>query len=405
MGRDPFLGDAVHLVRPDLHLEGNALVADDRSVQRLVHVRLRHGDEVFDAAGHGSPQSMNDPQGPVAILHAAREDAEGDVVVHLADLDPLPLDLPVDAVEVLAPAVEVAGDSRLLQLGAQRPLDLLDELVGDLALLLHRLHQALVPAGIEELQRQVLELVLDLGHAQAIGDGGIDVERLARNALLLAGRQVLEGAHIVQPVGQLDKDDADIVHHRQHHLAKALGLLLFLRIERDARDLGQPLDHVRDVLAEVFLDRLASRQSVLQHVVQEAGDDAGQIELEIGEDEGDRQRVRQIRLARRSRLALVLLGREDVGLAQEVEVGPLHVGLDFFLDVLEADHGGPSAPSSPAGGVPRRSRGGRAGTRRSPRRIQYSKKREDALKTGARRSGPEDGSRGRQVGRIGAVRP
>ena len=162
---------------------------------------------------------------------------------------------------------------------------------------------------------------------------------------------MLERAHVVQPVGQLDQDDADVVHHREHHLAEALGLLLLLRVEGDARDLGETLDDVRDVLSEVLLNDLARRQGVLENVVQQPGDDAREIELEVGKDEGDGQGMRQVRLAGRACLSLVLLGREDVGSAQEVEIGPLHVALHLLLDVLEPDHGVHSAPRRPGEGL------------------------------------------------------
>ena len=74
--RDPFFGDAVHLGAPDLHLEGKAMVADDRRVQRLVAVRPRHRDEVLDAAGHGGPRLVNDPERRVAVLDRLRDDAQ-----------------------------------------------------------------------------------------------------------------------------------------------------------------------------------------------------------------------------------------------------------------------------------------------------------------------------------------
>ena len=47
---DAELGHVVHLARADLDLERQPLGPDHRRVQRLVHVELRHRDEVLEAA-------------------------------------------------------------------------------------------------------------------------------------------------------------------------------------------------------------------------------------------------------------------------------------------------------------------------------------------------------------------
>ena len=56
----PVRGDAVfahamHVLGADLHLERPARRTDDRRVQALVHVYLRHGDVVFETARHRMP--------------------------------------------------------------------------------------------------------------------------------------------------------------------------------------------------------------------------------------------------------------------------------------------------------------------------------------------------------------
>jgi len=58
---------------------------------------------------------------------------------------------------------------------------------------------------------QIHELV----HADPLGERRIDIHRLARDPLALLGlRYVMERAHIVQPVGQLDQQHANVVGHR-----------------------------------------------------------------------------------------------------------------------------------------------------------------------------------------------
>ena len=99
--RDAGLGDPVHLVRPDLDLHALAEGADHGGVQRLVHVRLRHGDVVPEAAGHRLPVLVHDAERLVALARRVDEQAERDQVVDLVVEQVLRLHLLVDRVEVL----------------------------------------------------------------------------------------------------------------------------------------------------------------------------------------------------------------------------------------------------------------------------------------------------------------
>ena len=100
-----------------------------------------------------------------------------------------------------------------------------------------------------------------------------------------------------------------------------------------------PFDDVRDLGAEQLLDALDGRQRVLDDVVEQAGGDGDRVELHVGEEVGDRERVDQVGLAGVADLAPVLEGREDVGPAQQLDVGVGAVGPDFFEEILEANHG------------------------------------------------------------------
>ncbi len=88
--------------------------------------------------------------------------------------------------------------------------------------------QPAVGVRLEHLERQVLELPLDLPDAETLRQWCIDLSRLAGDALLLLGRQRGDGAHVVQPIGELDEHDTDVLRHRQEHLADVLGLLLLV---------------------------------------------------------------------------------------------------------------------------------------------------------------------------------
>ena len=114
VGRDALLGHAVHLLGADLDLEGLALVADDRGVQRLVAVGARHGDEVLDPSGHRPPEVVDHPERRVAVGHVRHQHAQGHEVVDLAaESDSLTVTITPNAYY----AVSIATDDVSLNLG------------------------------------------------------------------------------------------------------------------------------------------------------------------------------------------------------------------------------------------------------------------------------------------------
>ncbi len=72
--------------------------------------------------------------------------------------------------------------------------------------------------GIAETQ--VFEFPLDLPDAQAVGQRGEDVEGLLGDPAALCIREGAQGAHVMQPVGQLDKDHPHIAVHCQECFAQ-----------------------------------------------------------------------------------------------------------------------------------------------------------------------------------------
>jgi hypothetical protein len=338
---DALFGDAVHLLGADLHLERLPLVADDRGVQRLIQVLARRGDEVFDAARHGVPVLVNDAERGVAVAHVLGDDADRGEVVDLVERDLLPLQLEVNAVEPLdAPFDADDGDALLVEVARDARFDLFEERVGGRAAALDGGLELLVIVRLLIFESQVFEFSADLTHAEAVGDGRVHVERLLRDALALFGREVLQRPHVVQPVGEFDDDDADVVHHRQDHLADVLGLRVLLRDFAEVADLGHAVHEVRDFGAEVLVDVFGRGQGVFDDVVQEAGADRDDVHLHLGQNPGDRERVDEVRLARLAHLILVLAGRKDVSPPQQIKVGVRVVLLHRPVDILEANHRG-----------------------------------------------------------------
>ena len=193
---------------------------------------------------------MDQTEDRVAVLHALGDDADRQQVVDLIYARALLLELLVDAVEALDAPLDARFDAMLLELLLQRPFDFFQEVFAFLAALVDGCLHLLEAHRVDVAKGEVLELAAHLAHAQAMRQRSVDVQRLLCNGLLAFDTKVLQGAHVVQPVGQLDEDDAHVAHHRQQHLAHVFGLTVFAVRELDLVDLGDAFDDVRHLLAE-----------------------------------------------------------------------------------------------------------------------------------------------------------
>ena len=115
-----------------------------------------------------------------------------------------------------------------------------------------RLGQNPVAQRVQVRERKLLQFLVQAVQPQAVGDGRVNFQRLARDAAALGRRHRVQRAHVVQAVGELDQDDAHVARHRQQHLAEVLGLRVLLRLEFDLVQLGQAIDELGHRLAEVL---------------------------------------------------------------------------------------------------------------------------------------------------------
>ena len=170
-----------------------------------------------------------------------------------------------------------------------------------------------VAIRVDSLEAEVFELELDRIHAEPVRDRRVDVERLARDAPLLLDGQRLDRPHVVGPIRELDEDDAQILRHREQHLAEALGLRLGGAVEAQVIDLADTIDEQRNVVAEPFLNLGQRARRVLDDVVQQRGLDRAGVEVQPGQYFGYRDRMRDVGIAVAPLLALVSLRAELVG--------------------------------------------------------------------------------------------
>ena len=311
VGGNAVFGDFVHLLGADLHLEGDGVIAHDRGVQALVHIGLRRADIILEAAQNGLIQIVHDAQHIVAVKHRIHDHAEGKQVEHIVQILVLRIHLAVDAVGVLHAAADTGLDARLVQTLRDLAVD-----GGHKAVILRRLFvQSLrnfTPTdGVEILQAQILQLPLHLLHTQTVGKRGIDLHGLKGLLLLLGRGLILHGAHIVQPVGDLDKNDADVLAHGKQHLAQIFHLLLFLGGKLHAGQLADALHQIRHGGGKQTGHIFMGNGSVLDGIVEQGGLNGLAVQMQLlGKNLRHRQRMGHI--GRAVLPALVLMGTAGI---------------------------------------------------------------------------------------------
>ena len=107
-----------------------------------------------------------------------------------------------------------------------------------------------VAVGQQVFEGEVLQLAVGMVEADAVGELGVDFQRFAGDAAAAVGLFGIQRAHIVQAVGELDDDDADVFGHRHDELAEAFGLMLGLAVVFEFFQLGEAVHHIGNGLAE-----------------------------------------------------------------------------------------------------------------------------------------------------------
>ncbi len=303
-------------------------------MDRAVVVLLRRRNVILEATRDDRPGGVDDAERAVAFGDAADHDTESKNIGKLLEADRFPLHLAPNRIGPLSAAGDLGGNTAVGEFSGELLLDFGDPTLAAGSQRLQPLGDNLVGVGIELAERQVLELFPHLLHAHAAGERRIDVERLLCRHAARLGRAVFERAHVVQPVGKLDQQHTHVVGDGQQKLAQVFGLLGLFGDEVELFQLGQTFDQGADVAAEQAVDLGAGGVGILDGIVQQRGSDGGVVEVKIGEDGGNLERMREIRIARGALLLTMRPHRVDIGAIEQILVGLRIVLLDA-VDQLE----------------------------------------------------------------------
>ena len=279
---------------------------------------------------------MHQPQHPVAGIDVGDDDPDAENIHDFRQGDVFAPHLGVDAVEPLFPRDEarfdIAFGDALVQIG--------DDLSQKLPLAAPGAAQGAIqnpiPKRCESPEAQVFQLHLQTVHAQAVGDRGIDLQRLLGDSASLWRGQVLDGAHVVGSVGQLDQDDPQILHHGQEHLAEGFGLGLDRAVEAQLVQLADAVHQQRDIVTEPPVDVVQGTGRILEHVVQQRGLDGAGVQVQVRENAGDGDGVTYVVVAAEPLLSVVSRGGGFIGVKDAGQFGFGKIALQLPHELAEA---------------------------------------------------------------------
>src|SRR4051812_42665730 len=99
MSCDPAFGDLMHFLGTDLDLYTLAGWTDDRGVERLVCISLRHGNVVFESTWYRFVRGMNHSERFVAFGDVVNDDTKRDHIIDLVVIGFAALHLFEDGIE------------------------------------------------------------------------------------------------------------------------------------------------------------------------------------------------------------------------------------------------------------------------------------------------------------------
>ena len=283
---------------------------------------------------------MDGTQRTVAILQRADQHAEAENVRQLLERKAFGFHLAEHGPGLLLAAFHIGLDVILFKQLAEVFLDPVQKTRIPVGKVRKPFGDGFPGIGVDLAESQFLQFLAHVLHAHAPCQRRINIHRLFGDAHALGFGHVVDGAHVVQSVGQLDQQHPHILGHRQQELAQVLGLRGFLRDQIKLFQLGQAFDQRANVLAENRINLCTGGGCVFDGVVQKGGDHRGFIQMHVGQNGRNFQRMREIRVTGSALLVAVLLHGIDICLVEQSLVRIRLVALDTFNQFVLPHHAG-----------------------------------------------------------------
>src|SRR5580692_7398231 len=105
---------------------------------------------------------------------------------------------------------------------------------------------------------------------------------------------MFQSAHVVEAVGQLDEHNTHVGDHGEKHLADVLCLAILAVGELDLVDFGDAFNDVGNLIAEGLFNLFVGGGGVFNGIVQQAGGDGRGVELHLGQNFCDIERMNDV---------------------------------------------------------------------------------------------------------------
>ena len=237
---------------------------------------------------------MHQTEHCITFVHRVHDDTHCIYIINLVKVASLHIDLAVDAVDALDTALQEKLHVFLFQPVPNLLLDVRQEVFALLFFELEQPLDLLIGDRVQKPQRNVLQLLLDRPDTQSVCQRRIYLHRFQRFFTALVFLPVFAGAHIVQPVGKLDDDNAHILCHGKQHLAHVFSLALLFGGIAELGQLGDTVYHQGNIRAKQPFDVVKGGGGVLHHVVQKSCADRFGIHTQFQQNLCDCDRVGDI---------------------------------------------------------------------------------------------------------------
>ena len=235
MGGHAVFRHLVHVGGTNLNFNTVLFGTKNARVQGLVAVRFRGAHVILETSRYHRIGAMDDSQRLVALFQIVDDDPKGHDVGQLFKTDILVLHLFPDRIRRffapddgrLQPArVQGCGQFIMDPFGQHIPLLAQEIQAGD---------DRITGIGVNFGERHIFQFVLQFLHADAFSQGREDVHSFHGDAAaFICVLDEMQGPHVVQPVGQLNQQNADVLGHGEQQFTEIFGLLGVVRLQFDA---------------------------------------------------------------------------------------------------------------------------------------------------------------------------
>ena len=245
VGSQPALGHVVHAPAADLDFHPLACWGHHGGVEGLVAIGLGQADPVAQTVRVGlvevGDHAVGTPNVPFFLCFVGvQNDPNGKHVIDFFEADFFCLHLVPDAVDALGASHDFICHARLVEGLLDGDGEGVDEAGAHGFGLAQTGTDHAVILRLFVLQAEVFQFRFEVVKAQTMCKGSVHEQGLGSDLLLLVRTHVLQGPHVVQSIGQLDEDHADVVAQGQQHFAEVLRLRAGARL-KDPAHFCQPI--------------------------------------------------------------------------------------------------------------------------------------------------------------------